>query len=415
MPPLISFIIATHNRREALLDTLGQLADPAVSTHRRQVIVVNNASRDGTAMAVASRFPEVILLDRTDNLGSCAKAVGEEHALGEYTVFLDDDSHPRAGCVERTIAHFERNPRLGAASCVAHLPDGSRECSAFPNVFIGCGVGFRSSALREVGGLDEQLFMQAEEYDLSFRLINAGWQVETFSDLHVEHQKTRTARVSERTAFHDARNNLLIVERYLPDPLRAAYRSDWLRRYQWLAEREGHKDAYTAALAEYRRRRRSERSQFRFRRLSASAVETLFRLSEIESRMRDLKRSGVSRIVLADWGKNVYAFLTAARAADMHVSAVADDRFAVPRRRYRGIRIIPTACINTENPDAVVISNTSPVHAELTERRLASLVDAPVFRWFGLGSSHHRQTDVEPGEAHGLSVGNRLELRKETA
>jgi putative ABC transport system substrate-binding protein len=48
---------------------------------------------------------------------------------------------------------------------------------ALPGVFVGCGVGLRAEAYAESGGLDRTFFMQAEEYDLSFRLAVAGWEV----------------------------------------------------------------------------------------------------------------------------------------------------------------------------------------------------------------------------------------------
>ena len=47
------------------------------------------------------------------------------------------------------VEHFEAMPSLGAAVFTVTLPDGSRECSAYPDVFIGCGVGFRRAALRK--------------------------------------------------------------------------------------------------------------------------------------------------------------------------------------------------------------------------------------------------------------------------
>ena len=72
-----------------------------------------------------------------------------------------------------------------------------RECSAYPDVFIGCGTGFRRQALVEVGGLPEDFFMQAEEYDLSLRLLDAGWTVEAI--------RRSSRRPSEEPTRRDAR------------------------------------------------------------------------------------------------------------------------------------------------------------------------------------------------------------------
>ena len=197
----ISFVIATHNRRNVVLATLRQVHSLGLNPSDTEIIVVDNASSDGSAIAIGEQFPDVRVMTPRKNLGSCGKALGVDVAQGQYVVFLDDDSYPWPGSIERMVSHFERDDKLAAAGFCVHLPNGGQECSALPNVFIGCGVGFRRQALTEVGGLDRSLFMQAEEYDLSFRLINAGWKVETFSDLNVDHLKSPQARLGRRTVY----------------------------------------------------------------------------------------------------------------------------------------------------------------------------------------------------------------------
>src|SRR3990172_601948 len=109
--------------------------------------------------------------------------------------------------------------------------------------------------------------MQAEEYDLSFRLVNAGWKVEVFDDLYVEHLKTEHARRSERTTFYDVRNNLRVIARYLPTPQGRVYREDCLQRYEWLAWRDGQERAYNRGVRAGRRRSFLERWTYHRRRL----------------------------------------------------------------------------------------------------------------------------------------------------
>ncbi len=382
--PQVSFILATYNRREITLDTLRRLFSAGgPSSGSFEVVVVDNASTDGTAGAIGSQYPQVTLLPEARNLGSCAKALGVDRAAGQYIVFLDDDSCPHPGSIDRMIEHFEANPRLGAAGFRVHLPDGREECSALPNVFVGCGVGFRAEALREVGGLDRAFFMQAEEYDLSFRLINSGWQVVTMDDLHVDHLKTACARRSSRTVYYDTRNNLLVAARYLPDWLYAECRRDWAQRYGWLARGDGRWGSYLLGSVTGRLLGVAQRSRHASRRLRPEAIETLFRFDEVERRMRGLASGGVRRVVFADLGKNVLTFHRAAEKAGVSVLAVGDDRFAATERRYRGVPVIPLRDALHLSADAAVISNTSPVHAEQRSAELLRATTLPVHCWFG--------------------------------
>jgi len=383
----ISFVIATYNRRETLLSTLQRLHSSGAGPHECEIIVVDNASSDGTADAVRSCFPDVRLVGVPRNLGSCAKACGVDWACGDYVVFLDDDSYPRSGTVERMVARFDSDQQLGAAGFMIHLPDGQRECSALPHVFVGCGAGLRREALLHVGGLDRSLFMQAEEYDLCFRLVHARWRVETFADLHVDHLKTRQARVGRRTVYYDTRNNLLLTARYLPDDYERAYREDWLQRYAWIAAGAGHLSAYWRGRFDgWRRRRRERRTHARWR-LSPADIEVFFRPKLIAQRMNVLAAEGVRDLILADLGKNTYPFARSATEAGIDVRCIADDRFAAPGRYYRGIPLWTVCKALATPPDAVVVSNTSPAHAILTQSKLAALTDAPIHRWFGYDRS----------------------------
>ncbi len=405
--PLISIVIATHNRKNALLRTLGKLAETDQPRDDFEIIVVDNASTDGTAEAA---LPDVdSLISLRQNKGSCAKAYGVDRARGRYIVFLDDDSYPRSGSLESMVGHFESDPKLASAGFTVHRPDGRREGGALPGVFVGCGVGFRADAQRSIGGLDRTFFMQAEEYDLCFRLVNAGWRIDVFDDLHVEHEKTADARRNERTTYYDTRNNLLVAARYLPKPLRTIYSEDWRQRYSWLAELDGHEPSFRRGVRAAALRSMIDRVRFRRCRLGLEAIEFFFRLQEIEGHMRALRRDGVRRILLADLGKNVYAFQRGAERAGLSIAAIADDRFAFEQpgqsassvppargrakilfapspaqqvRQYRGVPVLPVQRALQLEFDAVVVSNAAAVHAESSRQRLTAACDRPIHAWF---------------------------------
>jgi GT2 family glycosyltransferase len=366
----VSFIISTHNRREVLLRTLSRLR--ALQLAECEIHVVDNASRDGTAAALAA-IPQIKLHAQRRNRGPCAKNLALPHARGEFLVFLDDDSYPLPGSIERMIQHFHQNPRLGAASFTITLPDGSRECSAYPNIFIGCGVGLRRSAIEQIGGLPEDFFMQAEEYDLSLRLLDAGWEVRTFDDLHVEHLKTPVARASNRTMRLDVRNNLILVACYFPRRWAVPFAVDWLRRYGLLASARKQRRAFVLGLLQgligaIRTRRRC---------ISDDAFERFARIEQIHAQLCEARdRHPARRVLFVDLGKNMLAYRRAARECGLKIVAIADDRLA--GRRYRGIPIVTDQQATLLDFDLAIIANTSPVHAQRRLGEMTALLSRPV-------------------------------------
>lgn len=399
--PVVSFVLATYERMEVVARTVGMIENCGLGRGEFEIIVVDNASTDDTRALIETRVDRLIKLSR--NKGSCAKEYGVDVARGEFIVFLDDDSYPQPGSIEQMIRHFGRDARLGCAGFQVHLPDGERESSALPDVFVGCGVGFRTSALRDVGGLDRSFFMQAEEYDLAFRLSNAGWTVKLFDDLHVDHLKTSTARRSGRTTYYDVRNNLRVAARFLPDEAFHIYRVDWLERYEWIAERNGHKSAFWRGKRVGLLRGMWERLAHSQHRLSAAAFEKFFRWDEVAQRMRGLYDEGHRRILLADLGKNIYAFVRGARMAGLEIMGILDERFV--GQRYRGISVLSNGDCRLSigcDFDVIVVSNMSPVHSLRTFQKMRGSTDKPVISWFHADSprpkkqillAHQCQTD----------------------
>jgi GT2 family glycosyltransferase len=383
MLPQVAFLLSSYNRRAVVLRTLAQLRE--VSEHcgvPTQTIVVDNASTDGTADAIANAFPEVTLLREPINRGACSKNVGLTHTTAPYIIFLDDDSYPDAPSIARMIRHFEADRTLGAAVFDVTLPDGSHECSAYPNVFIGCGTGFRADALKQVGGLPGDFFMQAEEYDLSLRLLDGGWEVRRFEDLRVTHLKTRSARIPTRTTRLDVRNNLTLVTRYFPSEWILAFALDWMRRYRWLAQAKGwrHHLAFWRGLIEGAAR--SLRPENR-RPVSSETFEQFAMIEQIQQQMaRLVQQRGIQSILLIDLGKNVLPFVLAARACGIEVVAIADAKLGRRGLRYHGIRVIDDAAAWPLCFDAALVANLSPVHAELRREQWRKLTRRPVIDLF---------------------------------
>jgi len=92
-----------------------------------------------------------------------------------------------------------RHPKTAALVARVILPDGTAEAPAMPAVTIGGASIIRREALEKVGGFAPEFFRQAEEYDLSLRLWDAGYRIERFEDIHFGHDKVAGGRCSALT------------------------------------------------------------------------------------------------------------------------------------------------------------------------------------------------------------------------
>ena len=394
---LVSFVVATFNRRAVVRESLERTVGACgLRAGEFEVIVVDNASTDGTADGLRG-MRQVRVIEAGENRGPVAKNLGIAEARGEFVVFLDDDAYPLPGAVPAMIEHFRARERLAAAVFDVMLPDGSREASAYPDVFIGAGTGFRRSVLEKVGGLPADFFMQAEEYDLSFRILRAGGDIHRFADMPLVHLKTPGARIAERTTRLDVRNNLYVLARYLPPPLCFEFAAEWLVRYWYMAlgrdlagERAtgGHRTAFIKGagqgLLEWGERRRGGRDW-----LGPEVLERIFRFGQLREEMIAAReRLGFTRIVLADWGKNLLGYWRAAEAAGLEVAAVVDDGLGgmgEERRDYRGAQVVKWEAARGLKYDAIVVSNMSPVAGPRRAAALRRVERAPVVE-LGLGT-----------------------------
>jgi GT2 family glycosyltransferase len=383
--PIVSFILAAHNRREVVLRTLAQVKVCGLGRERFEIFLIDNASSDGTAEAVSAAHPDVHLIRQRDNRGPCARNAALPLAHGAFVVFLDDDSIPMPGSIERMIGHFAADPRLGAASFTVTLPDGSRECSAYPSVFIGCGVGLRRTAIEQVGGLPEDFFMAAEEYDLSLRLLAAEWDVRTLDDLHVMHLKTPGARSATRLTRLDTRNNLVLIARYFPERWVWPYARAWMRRYELMARAKGQSVHHWRGLSEGIARIAGGVGR---RPLDEATFEKFARIDQTRQRMREaVQRYGLRSVLLVDVGKNILAYTLAARDAGVRVLGIADRMIGGRGYAWEGVPILTDEQAGRLAFDAAIVSNLSPVHAQVRREQWRAAQARPVIDLFEPGES----------------------------
>jgi GT2 family glycosyltransferase len=377
----LSYVIVTYNRRENLLRTLALLqTNTHLPTIEWETIVVDNASTDGTADAVAHRFPSARILRRETNEGMGARNHSFPFVRAPYVTFLDDDSYPIGDAIPDSLAYLDAHPRTAALVARVILPTGAFEAPAMPGITLGGASTVRTRVLRELGGFPMEFFRQAEEYDLSFRIWQAGYRIERFEDILFMHEKVPSGRSSELTCKLDLRNNLLLVDRYLPRELRREYRRDWLRRYAALATAAGNADVISAAVREARAMRGARQT------LASNALESSFDLQYQARAVAEWARyHDVRRVAVCDFSKNVYATYRACREANLEVVGIADDNAAFEGIRYRGAtRIGSLQEAVARGVDGLVLSNINPARVDERARELRRNFSGPILRlWDG--------------------------------
>jgi GT2 family glycosyltransferase len=199
-----------------------------VRSLRVQVIVVDNASTDGSPTMIEQDFPDVVLIRSEVNLGfGRANNLGFQSALGRYIVLLNSDAFLSDGSLERSVAHMDADRRVGLGGARLTGRDGSWQPSArmFPTilndliVLSGLAARFpqsrlfgrpdrtwadqgdpaavdwvpgaysiiRDEALAAAGPFDPRFFLYYEEVDLCKRIKQRGYSIWYWPDICVVH------------------------------------------------------------------------------------------------------------------------------------------------------------------------------------------------------------------------------------
>lgn len=230
----LSILIVTYNSR-ALIGPLLHRLQAEIATLTAEVVLVDNASADGTVQAVREEHPWVQVIASARNLGFAAgNNLAARHAQGRHLLLLNPDALPEPGALRRGLELMDRHPRVGLAGGELRGADGSRQPSArmFPTLrdefFTLSGLAARHPGSRlfarldrrwadpdmpaqvdwipgafvfipaavwaRLGGFDERFFMYYEEVDLCRRLRDAGLQVHYWPELKAMHIGGASAR-----------------------------------------------------------------------------------------------------------------------------------------------------------------------------------------------------------------------------
>jgi GT2 family glycosyltransferase len=221
----LSVSIVNTNSRGLLLACLESLAPVEA-----EIVVLDNASEDGSAPAVRERFPHVRVIEQQHRAGFGANHNTVIRATtGRYVYVLNEDTTADDWSFERITEYLDAHPQVAALGPRLVYPDGRLQDSAwrFPTPLVstmglatlgqlgvkqskgasvrpvdwvmGAALVLRREALDQVGLFDEDFFLYSEEVDLQTRLRQAGWETHYFPELTVVHHESQfSAGIPER-------------------------------------------------------------------------------------------------------------------------------------------------------------------------------------------------------------------------
>jgi hypothetical protein len=228
----ISVVIVAWNAQRYLELCLESLI-AAPPRRSLEVIVVDNASTDGTVEMIEGRYPWVKLIKSPENLGfSKGNNVGIRQCTGRYIGLVNPDVQVLPGCLDALVDFLEQNPRVGNVGPRVLNPDMTLQssCRRFPtlwnnfcsatslasifkssrffagehmyyfphdrtmavNILVGCFSMIRRETFDAVGLLDECLFMYGDDVDWCRRCWKAGWEVVFFPGAQAIHDRGKT-------------------------------------------------------------------------------------------------------------------------------------------------------------------------------------------------------------------------------
>jgi len=331
---VISYVLPTRDRPAILAATLTALA--SLPAHNAEVVIVDNASRvpPSVPLRLANGMGVTLLL-RGRNDGAAARNEGVLAAdpASEWIVMLDDDSAPTdlgvLGAISRAradvgavAAEIFLEPRPGGSAGGGHVLTARRESGGLPEVFVGCGVAIRREAWNSTArgslsaGYDPAFGYYAEEYDLSARLLLAGWRIGFDRGFRVVHRKVSTGRDMDLILRRLVRNNVWTMARYAPAGARRRAIAGTIARYARIATLERAELGFGQGLGElaltlWRQPRRAMPSVIweHFTGLSAARGAV-----QMESARRPFRTAA-----LVDEGKNAGVVLAALRELGVRV------------------------------------------------------------------------------------------------
>lgn len=272
----LSIVIVNFNAKEFLKKCIDSIFESNLSN--LEVIVVDNASKDGSAEELKKLEPKIKLVLNEKNIGfSTANNQGLKKTLGRYVLFLNPDTNVYPNTFKYMINFMDKNKNVGAATCRVVLPNGKLDDAShrgfptpwnsfcfflglskiFPEskLFSGYSLGFldksktheidslagafmivRRKAGESVKWWDEDYFFYGEDIDFCYRLKQKGWKVCFVPKVSILHYKGLSSGIKNHSkhlshADLDTQKSATVA-RY--DAMKIFYRKHYVKKYPWL-------------------------------------------------------------------------------------------------------------------------------------------------------------------------------------
>lgn len=192
--PTVTIVIVVYNRRDELREVLRRMTGESdYAPDRVDVIVVDNASEDGSPDMVREEFPAVTLIERDTNAGAPAWNDGFAIARGDYVLILDDDCYLEPDGLRRAVEAAEAEDAALVTFKVVSTHDPGWVFTERYRTgllsFWGCAWLVRKDALAELGGYDPLIFMWTNELDFTIRLYDRGYRHLHLPEVVAQHMK----------------------------------------------------------------------------------------------------------------------------------------------------------------------------------------------------------------------------------
>lgn len=286
---LVVSVILNTNRRA---DTLECLASLGRQTHTRQhVIVLDNASTDGSPEAVRAEFPNVELVGLTDNQGYAGNNnVGIKLALergADWVFVLNEDTVLDPGCLAALVAQGEADAKVGIVGPLVYHHDGQdviQSAGGEMNTHLeswhrgqnqkdvgqyarplasdwisGCAILVRRNVIEQIGMLDARFFYYWEEVEWCLRARKAGWGIVMAPAARLWHKGVQqNYQPKPSVTYYGTRNRLMMLQKHRV-PLSTwlvtwsqlgRTLASWTLKPRW-RDKRGHRDAMWRGMVDF--------------------------------------------------------------------------------------------------------------------------------------------------------------------